>query len=277
MSALTPINGIPYHWQVSGSGPLLVLLHGGMAYSGWFRWMVPRLARSFRVLTPDLRGHGKTGHADDYTWAAYARDLEALLELVAPGEPYLLAGQCSGGYLGLVLWERGTRPPAAVAGIEVLPALTSEEEASQFTTARRPPRRFPSLERATQSYARALKLPLERGEALVRDSFIRNQDGSWSAPADPRTLEIEPFRSYELAAKVDCPVLLIRGSESRSLSRISFLLMARELRRGQFAEVPGAGHQLLVEQPDATCALLERFFLPIAASWPRCLDLARHP
>ena len=262
---LTTVNGIPYFWREAGSGPVLLLLHGGLAHSGWFQWMMPRLARSYRVIAPDLRGHGRSGHADDYTWGAYSADLEALLELIAPGERYYLAGQCSGGYLGLVLWERGIRPPAAVAGIEILPPLSPEEEAAQFTTARRPPRRFPTLERGVRSYSRALKLPLGRGERLAREVFKQNADGSWSAPADPRTLEIEPFRSYELAARVECPTLLIRGTESRSLSRMSLLLMSQELQSGEFEEIPGVGHQLLVEDPDATCEVLERFLQKVAS------------
>jgi pimeloyl-ACP methyl ester carboxylesterase len=264
---LTTVNRIPYFWREAGSGPVLLLLHGGLAHSGWFQWMMPRLARSYRLIAPDLRGHGRSGHADDYTWSAYCTDLEALLDLLAPGEPYYLAGQCSGGYLGLVLWKRGVRPPAAVAGIEILPPLSPEEEAGQFTTARRSPHRFPTLERAAQSYSRALKLPPERGEVLVREVFRQNADRSWSAPADPRTLEIEPFRTYELAAQVECPTLLIRGMESRSLSRISLLLMSQELRWGEFVEILGVGHQLLVEDPDATSEVLERFFQKVASGF----------
>jgi esterase len=262
---LATINGIPYFWRETGQGPLVLLLHGGMAHSGWYRWLVPLLAPRYRLLTPDLRGHGRSGHSDDYSWTAYAADLEALLDLVAPGEPYYLAGQCSGGYLGLVLAQRGRRPPAAVVGFEILPPLTLEEEAEQFATARRPPHRFASLERGARSYARALGLPAERGEALAREVFRQNDDGSWSAPADPRTLEIEPFRTYELAAQTTCPVLLVRGTASRSLDRLSFLLLARALRQVEILELPGVGHQLMVEDPEATAAALERFFARVGA------------
>src|SRR5262245_13074527 len=142
------INGIPYFWREAGAGPLLLLLHGGWAHSGWYQWMTPRLARRYRVIAPDLRGHGHTGHAASYAWDAYPEDLEALLDLVAPGEPYYLAGQCSGGYLGMVLSVRARRPPAAIAGIEVIPPLTPEEEEAQFAAARKPPHPFPTLERA---------------------------------------------------------------------------------------------------------------------------------
>jgi pimeloyl-ACP methyl ester carboxylesterase len=42
---LTTINGVPYYWRECGRGPLLVLLHGGAAHSGWYQWMLPRLAQ----------------------------------------------------------------------------------------------------------------------------------------------------------------------------------------------------------------------------------------
>jgi pimeloyl-ACP methyl ester carboxylesterase len=261
---LTEINGIPYFWREAGAGPLLLLLHGGWAHSGWYQWMTPRLAQHYRVIAPDLRGHGHTGHAESYAWDAYAEDLEALLDVVAPGEPYYLAGQCSGGYLGMVLSVRGKRPPAAIAGIEVIPPLTLEEEEAQFAAARKPPHPFPTLERALRTYIRALKLPPARAEVLAREVLQQDADGRWTVGGDPLTMVIEPFRTYELAAQVTCPTLMIRGKESQSLDRISFLLIARELQRGDFAEIPGAGHQLIVEDPDATCAVLERFFEKVA-------------
>jgi pimeloyl-ACP methyl ester carboxylesterase len=188
--------------------------------------------------------------------------------MLAPGEPYYTSGQCSGGYLGMVLATRGVRPPTAIAGIEILPRLSPEEEAEQFASARRPPHRFPTLERAARAYARVLKLPEERADALAREVFRQDAEGYWSSPTDLRTLLIEPFLSYELAARVECPTLLVRGMESRSLGRISFLLMARELGRGEIAELPGVGHQLMVEDPDATSKVLDQFFQKVAPGRP---------
>jgi pimeloyl-ACP methyl ester carboxylesterase len=77
--------------------------------------------------------------------------------------------------------------------------------------------------------------------------------------ADPRTFAQEPFETYELASKVACPTLLIRGEQSHMLTRIQFLLVAVELRFGAFEEIPGVGHNFMVEDPDTTCALIERF------------------
>jgi pimeloyl-ACP methyl ester carboxylesterase len=165
----------------------------------------------------------------------------------------------------MVLAVRGGRPPISIVGFEILPALSQAEEASQFATAERPAHRFRTLERAAQAYARVLKLPEERAGLLAREVFRQDAQGYWSSPTDLRTLKIEPFRSYELAAQVDCPVLLMRGTASKSLDRISFLLMAGALRRGQFVELPNVGHQMMVEDPDATAEALERFLAEVQA------------
>jgi pimeloyl-ACP methyl ester carboxylesterase len=265
---LRTVNGIRIYWQESGSGPLLVLLHGGAAHSGWYRWMIPRLAQRYRVVAPDLRGLGRSGHADRYTWDAYAGDVEALVRQLVGDEPYYLAGHCSGGYIGMLMSARGVRPPAALVGMEVRPKLPPEEDADMWARASRPPGRYrnvEAMERVWRIYAQGHGLPIERGVLLGREASRQEPDGSWVARADPRTLAQEPFETYELAARVACPTLLIRGEQSHMLSRIQFLLVAGELRFGAFEEMPGVGHNLMVEDPDATSALIERFLEPLVA------------
>jgi pimeloyl-ACP methyl ester carboxylesterase len=262
------VNGIRTYYQERGRGPLLVLLHGGAAHSGWYRWMIPRLAQRYRVVAPDLRGLGRSEHAERYTWDAYAEDVEALVEQLVGDEPYYLAGHCSGGYIGMLMSARGVRPPAALVGIEVRPKMPPEEDADMRARASRPPGRYRNLEameRVWRIYAQGHGLPIERGVQLGREATRQEPDGSWVALADPRTLAQEPFETYELAARVACPTLLLRGEQSHMLSRIQFLLVAGELRFGTFEEMPGVGHNLMVEDPDATSALIERFLEPLVA------------
>ena len=116
-----------------------------------------------------------------------------------------------------------------------------------------------ALERGWRIYAQRHGLPVERALELGRAQFRQEQDGAWVGVTDPRTLAQAPFDTYELAAKVACPTLLIRGEQSYMLTRIQFLLVAVELRFGAFEEITGVGHNLMVEDPDTTCALIERF------------------
>jgi pimeloyl-ACP methyl ester carboxylesterase len=268
--ATTTINGLRYYWREAGYGPLLLLLHGGAAHSGWFQWMVPHLATRYRVVAPDLRGNGRTGHADDYSWDAYAEDVEALLDLLVGDRPYYLAGHCSGGYIGMLVAARSRRPPAALVGMEVLPRLPERQLAVMWAYARRGPKRYPTLaalDRARRAYARRQGLPLDRGVTLGRELYRRDpRGGGWVPRSDVRVLAQERFQTYELAAKVSCPTLLLRGTESGQLNRIQFLLMAGALPHGSFEELVGLGHHFMVEDPDATSALLERFFERVARS-----------
>jgi pimeloyl-ACP methyl ester carboxylesterase len=264
------VNGVRYHWCEAGRGPLLLLLHGAAAHSGWFRWMVPRLATRYRVVVPDLRGNGRTGHADDYSWDAYAADVEALLDLLVGNGPYYLAGHCSGGYISMLVAARDRRPPSALVGMEVLPRLPERQLAVMWSYARRGPKRYPTLaalDRARRAYARRQGLPLDRGVALGRELYRRDpRGGGWVPRSDLRALAQEPFLTYDLAAQVPCPTLVLRGTESGQLNRIQFLLIAGALPRGSFQELPGLGHHFMVEDPDATCALVEEFLERVARS-----------
>ena len=141
-----------------------------------------------------------------------------------------------------------------------------------WARASRPPGRYrndEALERTWRLYAQRHGIPVERGLLLGREACRQLPDGSWVALADPRTLAQEPFETYALAARVRCPTLLLRGEQSHLLSRIQFLLVAGELRYGAFEEIAGVGHNLMVEDPDATCALIERFLerpLPLSGA-----------
>jgi pimeloyl-ACP methyl ester carboxylesterase len=74
-------NGVDLHVAEAGSGPPLLVVHGWPQH--WWSWhkVIPRLAERFRVIVPDLRGHGwSEAPPGDYAKATFAEDLRALLD-----------------------------------------------------------------------------------------------------------------------------------------------------------------------------------------------------
>ncbi|MFF5077090.1 alpha/beta fold hydrolase [Actinoplanes sp. NPDC000266] len=74
-------NGIEINVAVEGEGPAILLLHGFP--HTWQVWsaVIPELARSRRVIAPDLRGLGATTRAPrGYDGATIAEDARALLD-----------------------------------------------------------------------------------------------------------------------------------------------------------------------------------------------------
>ena len=89
-------------WRVWGSGPPLVLLHGG--YGSWMHWIrnVLVLARHFTVIAPDLPGLGESATPPEpHSAEELARIIiDGLATILPGGERFHLAGFSFGGVLG---------------------------------------------------------------------------------------------------------------------------------------------------------------------------------
>src|SRR5215475_1135900 len=77
------VNGIDLAYEVRGDGPPLLLLHGFFGSSGdWVHLFdLDALARRYRVIAPDLRGHGRSSNpSGEFTYRQCGADVAALLD-----------------------------------------------------------------------------------------------------------------------------------------------------------------------------------------------------
>src|SRR4029079_19023531 len=76
-----PVNGLHLYYERYGSGPPLVLLHGGFGVIGqMFGHLIPLLAAGRQVIAVELQGHGHTGDIDrPLSFEAMADDIAGLL------------------------------------------------------------------------------------------------------------------------------------------------------------------------------------------------------
>jgi len=89
--------GLRWHVQQMGRGPVLLLLHGTGASTHSWRALAPLLAKRFTVLAPDLPGHGFTQSPPDnlLTLPGMARGVGALLRTLDLS-PTMVAGHSAG-------------------------------------------------------------------------------------------------------------------------------------------------------------------------------------
>lgn len=75
-------NSLKFHYWISGQGENVVLVHGlGGNLAGWHLTLVPELQCEYRVLTYDLRGHGRSDAPPaGYTTGDMVQDLYELLD-----------------------------------------------------------------------------------------------------------------------------------------------------------------------------------------------------
>ncbi len=102
-SGHAPVNGISIWYATFGSGPPVILLHGGLANSDYWGHQVPMLARSHRVIVMDSRGHGRsTRDSKPYGYSLMASDVIGLMDFLGIPQAAIV-GWSDGAIIGLSL------------------------------------------------------------------------------------------------------------------------------------------------------------------------------
>jgi pimeloyl-ACP methyl ester carboxylesterase len=74
------INGFNHHWEDQGNGEPLIMLHSAASAGGQFRPHFAELAKTFRILVPDMRGMGGSAHIETIPPSAWTDDVVGLLD-----------------------------------------------------------------------------------------------------------------------------------------------------------------------------------------------------
>lgn len=109
--------GLRWHFQDMGTGPCVLLLHGTAASSHSWAGLAPLLAAHFRVIAPDLPGHGfsSAGPPDSASLAGMARACGALASALEI-DPVLVVGHSAGAaVLARMCLDGGITPSGLVS------------------------------------------------------------------------------------------------------------------------------------------------------------------
>jgi pimeloyl-ACP methyl ester carboxylesterase len=280
-SRFVQIRGLRYHvrhWSAPGA-PKMVLLHGWMDVSASFQFLVDALVRDWDVYAPDWRGYGLTewGKSDSYWFPDYIADLEFLLEEINAAQPVNLVGHSLGGNVAALY--AGVRPArvARFANLEGFgmapthPAQAPRRYARWLQELRDPPgfRSYESYADLAQRLRKSnRRLSPDKAEFLA-GHWGKEVDGKVVLRSDPRHKIVNPvlYRYEEVRAcwaEVAAPVLWVDAAESETLQRMKLTAADLAERRAAFRDlrhvtVPGAGHMLHHDQPEAVAQLLEDF------------------
>ncbi len=75
------INGMTMSYYDKGTGRPLILLHGGAGTAIFWEFYIEKLPNYYRVIAPDLRGHGKTDNPErKINYRLLSEDIITLVE-----------------------------------------------------------------------------------------------------------------------------------------------------------------------------------------------------
>lgn len=251
------VNGHHYSLEISGSGEVLLLLHGFSGDKSTWADLRAGLASAYRVLAVDILGHGasdKPSQVSAYQLDRVAGDVISLLDELRIPACHLL-GYSMGGRLALYL---AAGFPARFRGLmleSASPGLAGESE--------REDRRRQDASLASRieqgGIARFVdyweSLPFwESQRKLSTEILTRQREQRLGNEASGLANSLRGMGSgaqpnlWSRLEQVSLPALLLAGEQDSKFVAIN-QLMARRMPRAELQLIPQAGHNIHLEQP----------------------------
>ncbi len=251
-------NGINMHMVSAGDGPPLTFIHGlGWDHEMWLP-ALNRYAGRYRTFAGDSRGHGLSDKPDGpYTMTHFADDWAGALKAVS-ALPGCIVGLSQGGMVAQAL---------AIAAPELVSCLvlvSTTCRASPDTSANMSDR----LESMRKSGARAgaeiaatsiFSEGFRTANPDYIDTFIQARAAQPQEPLISAMAALSDFDYRSGLEKLDLPTLVIAGLEDTLTPPNAVREVATHIPGAELVEMPGAGHIIPAEQPDAFYETIDTF------------------
>jgi pimeloyl-ACP methyl ester carboxylesterase len=244
-----------------GQGDALLLAHGMWCAGHMFDPMVAELSTTHRVITPDLRAHGKSGvPRSSWSVADVAGDYLRVLDALRV-DRVILGGYSMGGMAAV---HFALRYPDRLSALILMSTSGSAEpwvrrreiDALAATVALVGAPHWLALQAAygvfTPDFRRSAPEVVERWtnqvEAMTRAALIQAL----------RAVSTRPSLEHRLS-EITTPTLILAGQRDWHLSSQHSVVLSERIPGSQLAILPGVGHGLPIERPGETVKLIRAF------------------
>ncbi len=241
-------NGLDVAYEVVGSGPPMVILHGATS-SGRedFAAQIPLFARGFLLHLPDARGHAGTrwDAADGFEYGWLVDDLEAFVDALGL-TTFHLVGFSMGAMTAL---QFAIRAPERLRTL-VLIGITTHRE----------PRT--SVARRLMDPERVLARDPSWAAELSRRHDAVQGPGAWQRllPAIAADIAVQPLLGPAELHRIDCPALVVCGDRDPFVPVEHAAGLARQIPGGRLFVAPDCGHEVMVRRPGLFNEALAGFY-----------------
>lgn len=213
-----------------GTGPAMILLHGGLGNSGNFGHQVgPLVEAGYRAILIDSRGHGRSTRDDrPYSYDLMGTDVLAVMDALSIGKAAIV-GWSDGACTGLIL---GHHHPHRIAGVfffacNVDPAGTLPFEMTPLIGR--------CFSRHKQDYA-ALSATPEKFDEFVEAVGLMQRT--------------QPDYSAKDLGEITVPITFVHAEGDEFIRREHAEYLARSVPGAEFVLLPGVTHFAPVQRPD---------------------------
>lgn len=260
------INGLTLQYRDWGEPqlPPLLILHGLGAHAHSWDHVAAALADHYRIIVPDLRGHGRSSWAPAYTWQLFLED--ALHLITAIGVPQVAV--CGHSLGGRVAYMLASRHPERITRLVIAEATPLAPPADDRSGPPPAPEidHYATLDDAlAEAYRRQPYADKATLRHEVEHGLLLGADGRWRWRMDPALqtarwrgqLNPGPALEWPALRAVRCPSLMLYGVHSIPLEQAA--AVARAIPDCQLVAIQDAAHDLPNENPAGFITALRAF------------------
>ena len=247
-------------FDIAGNGPPVVLLHPFPVCREFWLPVAKFLSTRYRLIMPDLRGHGDSGLGEGpATMAKHATDVARVMT-VSGADRAPVVGVSIGGYVIFEFWRQFRERVSALALCNTKAGADSAEaRAGRLQAA------DDVLKQGTEVFFEGM-LPKVLAETTRRtrpdlvDGALRMMRKM--SPEDVAAVQrgmAERRDSIPTAQTISVPTLIITGDEDTATGVPEAEVMKQNIRGSEMSVVARAGHYSAWEQPDEVGRLLRQF------------------
>ncbi|MGV3614093.1 MAG: alpha/beta fold hydrolase [Fimbriimonas sp.] len=222
-----------------GSGPPVILLHGGLGHSGNWGYQIPFLVENgYRAVAIDSRGHGRSSRDDaPFTYERMAADVARVMDALAiPAASFV--GWSDGACIAMVF---ASTSPERASGVFFFACNMDPSGTKEVVFG-------PTLQRCfarhTQDYGRLSPTP-DRFGALSDDLGLMQRT--------------QPNYTAEDLARIAVPVTIVHAEHDEFIRREHATYLAQSIPGAKFVELKDVSHFAPLQRPDRFNAAMLAF------------------
>ncbi len=241
---------IDLNYNLSGSGELIVILHGLFGSSRNWQTLARQLSNDYQVMTVDLRNHGSSGHASTMTYPEMADDVHHLIEKYT-ADPVILIGHSMGGKVAMMQSLQNPDTINKLMVLDIAPVSYAHRYGKIFHAMNNLPlNNIKNRNEAEIIFSEWITDSLLR--SFLLQNLVRNESGfTWRINLPVIQNSIEQISSFPEMANdrvFKRPVLFLGGEKSDFILPNHHEKVYSLFPDASIEQVKNAGHMLHVEE-----------------------------
>jgi len=251
------------HYQVDGQGEAIILIHGLFGSADNLGLLARALKEKYKVISIDLRNHGKSPHSETFTYREMATDVLAVIDQ-CDIEHFSLIGHSMGGKVAMAMTELAAPRLNHLIVLDMAPVhyhvhrhqnvFAGLQEVSKHTVNKR-----------SEAETYLAKHILEPGvRQFLLKSYAKTDNGyNWRFNVDGLIANYETIMGWQDVPEFTGKTLFVKGQDSEYILPEHRESIAKQFPSAKAHMVAKTGHWLHAEKPDTVNRIILNFLQSI--------------